>query len=163
MLAPASLVTVRFLRTLLVFKLGLYAGFAATAAIMKRSLPSRGGEEDDEVALVAIFDGIKLRNRSRSFRGGSMLAWYGGIEVDLTEAELAPGATLRLTALFGGIAVRIPAGWRVESSAKALLGGVDVRMRDADAPEAPTLTIEGIAALGGIAIGAKKDEAATAA
>jgi hypothetical protein len=163
MLARASLVTVRLLRTLLVFKLGLYAGFATAAAIMKRSLPSRGDEESDEVTLVAVFDGIKLRNRSQAFRGGSMLAWYGGVDVDLTEAELAPGATLRLTALFGGIAVRIPAGWRVESNAKALLGGVDVRTRDADQPDAPTLTIDGIAALGGISVGAKQAEAAAAA
>jgi hypothetical protein len=162
MLAPGSLATVRLLRSILIFKVGLYAGFATAAALMKRSLVSRGDEESDELALVAIFDGIKLESRTRAFRGGSMLAWYGGIEVDLSEAELAPGAHLRLTALFGGIAVRIPAGWRVESTAKALAGGVDVKTRDAEDPDAPTLTIDGLAALGGIAIGAKKAESAPA-
>jgi hypothetical protein len=161
MLARASLVTVRLLRTLFAFKLGLYAGFATAAALMKRTLPSRGDEESDELALVAIFDGVKLANRAEAFRGGSMLAWYGGIDVDLTEATLAPGAHLRLNALLGGISIRIPAGWRVESSAKALLGGIDVRTRDADDPDAPTLTIDGLAAMGGIAIGAKKDAAPT--
>jgi len=151
---------VRLLRSILIFKIGLYAGLAAAAALMKRSLASRGDEESDEVALVAIFDGVKLQSRARGFKGGSMLAWYGGIEVDLTEAELAPGAHLNLTALFGGIAIRIPAGWRVESTAKALAGGVAVKTRDAEGPDAPTITIEGLAALGGIAIGAKTPEPA---
>jgi hypothetical protein len=152
----------RLLRTLFTFVLGAYAGFAAAAALMKRALVSRGDEESDELALVAIFGGIELTNRSRGFRGGSMLAWYGGIDVDLTEAELAPGAHLQLNALLGGISIRIPAGWRVESSAKALLGGIDVRTRDAESPDAPTLTVDGLAAMGGIAIGAKKAEPAPA-
>ncbi|MFO7573081.1 MAG: LiaF-related protein [Gaiellaceae bacterium] len=152
----------RFLRTFLVFKLGAYVGFAAAAALMKRTLGSRGDEQSDELALVAIFDGIKLKSRAPAFRGGSMLAWYGGIDVDLTEAQLAPNAHLKLNALFGGIAIRIPAGWRVESRAKALAGGVDVRAVGADDSDAPTLMIDGMAVLGGIAVGAKKEDAAPA-
>jgi hypothetical protein len=148
----------RFLRTLLTFKLGMYAGFAAAAAVMKSVLRSRGDGESDEVALVAIFDGIDLANRSQAFRGGSMLAWYGGIDVDLSGAELAPGAQLRLNAMLGGIAIRIPAGWRVESRVKALAGGVDVRTAGADDPDAPTLTIDGLALLGGITVRTKKGD-----
>lgn len=146
----------RFLRTLATFVLGLYAGFAAAAALTKRMLESRGDEESDEVALVAIFDGVQLESRSRAFRGGSMLSWYGGIDVDLTQAELAPGAHLKLTAIFGGVSIRIPPGWRVELTPKALMGGIDARARDADDPDAPTLTIDGLAVFGGIAVGAKK-------
>jgi hypothetical protein len=146
----------RLLRTLLTFKLGVYAGLAIAAALMKRTLESRGDEVSDEVALVAVFDGQKLRSRSQAFRGGSMLAWYGGIDVDLTEASLAPGARLKLTTIFGGISIRIPPGWRVERRTKALMGGIDVRDRDADDPDAPTLTIDGLAVFGGIAVGAKK-------
>jgi hypothetical protein len=145
----------RFLRTLLVFKLGVYAGLAAAAALMKRARPSKGDAESDELALVAIFDGIQLESRARAFRGGSMLAWFGGIEVDLREAELAPDAHLSVTALFGGIAIRIPEGWRVESSATGLAGGVDVKAIGAEAPDAPVLRIDGLAAFGGVAVGAK--------
>ena len=56
-----------------------------------------------------------------------MFAWLGGIAVDLREAQLAPDAHLKVNTLFGGIAVRIPAGWQVESRVKALFGGVDVK------------------------------------
>ena len=133
---------------------GAVAGFAGAAAVLKRALPSRGDESSDEMALVAIFDGIDLKSRASAFSGGSMLAWFGGIAVDLREATLVPGAHLSVHALFGGIAIRVPAGWRLETSVHAAAGGVDVRARTDD-PDAPTLTLDGFALVGGIAVGAK--------
>jgi hypothetical protein len=129
------------------------------AAFVKRAVPSRGDEESDELALVAVFDGIELKSRSRDFKGGSMLAWFGGISVDLREAELATGARLFVRTLFGGIAIETPPSWRVESSVKAFAGGVDARTPAQDDPDAPMLTLEGMALLGGVAVGAKPDAA----
>jgi len=53
-------------------------------------LRSRGDAEGDEVALVAIFDGIELESRSTASRGGSMFTWFGGTAVDLGNVKLAP-------------------------------------------------------------------------
>lgn len=83
-----------------------------------------------------------------------MLAWYGGIDVDLREVELAPDARLSLHTLFGGIAIRTPPGWRVESEVKAIAGGVDTRRSLQGDPDAPVLTLTGTALFGGIAVGA---------
>jgi hypothetical protein len=145
----------RLLRTLLVFKLGFVAGVIASGALLKQVLPSRGDEESDEVALVAALDGIQLRSKARAFRGGSMTSWLGGIAVDLREAELAPEANLRVHSLLGGIAIRVPTGWRVVSNVHALGGGVALDVPEPDDPDAPTLTLDGMAVLGGIAVGAK--------
>jgi hypothetical protein len=123
------------------------------AAFVRRAVPSRGDEESDEVGLVAIFGGVELESRATAFRGGSMLAWYGGIEVDLSEAELAPGAQLSLHTLFGGIAIKTPPGWRVESELKTIAGGVQTEAPVPDDPAAPVLTLTGTAVLGGIAVG----------
>lgn len=151
------------IRSLLIFKLGVWTGAAAAAAFMRHAVPSRGGEESDELALVAIFDGVDVKNSSKTFKGGSMLSWFGGIAVDLREAELAPGARLSLRTLLGGIAVKTPPGWRVESNTKAILGGVDTGTPARDDPDAPVLLVEGVAVLGGIAVGTRADaEAATA-
>jgi hypothetical protein len=147
----------RLFRTLVLLELGAWMGAAAAAAFVKRAVPSVGNEWSDEVSLVAIFDGIELKSRATAFRGGSMFAWFGGIDVDLREAQLAPTARLSLHTLFGGIAVRVPPGWRVESDLKALVGGVDARGL-ADEPGAPTLRLEGLAVFGGIAVGAKVEE-----
>jgi hypothetical protein len=160
MLSAGTLVPVRIVRALGLTSLGAIGGLAAAAALVKRAVPSRGDEESDELALVAAFDGIDLKSRAQAFRGGSMLAWFGGIAVDLREAALAPEARLTVHAIFGGIAVRVPPGWRIESSVNALAGGVDTRAVDADDPAAPTLTLDGFALFGGIAVGAKAADAA---
>jgi hypothetical protein len=151
----------RLFRTLALLEVGAWAGMAAAAAFVKRAVPSRGDEESDELALVAVFDGVDLKNRAKAFRGGSMLAWFGGVAVDLREAELAPDARLSVHTLFGGIAVRVPEGWRVESGVKAIAGGVDVRTPAHDDLEAPTLKVDGLALFGGIAIGAKAADVAS--
>ena len=146
---------VRPIRALALTILGAFAGFAAAAAVVKRMVPSRGGEESDELALVAVFDGIDLTNRATAFRGGSVLAWYGGVSLDLREATLAPGAHLSVHALFGGVAIRVPPDWRLESSVSAVAGGADVRS-GSESPDAPTLTIDGTALFGGIAVGPRR-------
>ena len=144
------------LRALVLFKLGAFVGMALAAALFKRAVPSRGDEESNELALVAVFDGIELGSRARAFRGGSMLAWFGGIGVDLRDAELAEGARLSAHAFFGGIEITTPPSWRVESNAKALLGGIDVRAPAQDDPGAPILTLSGLALFGGIEVDAKE-------
>jgi hypothetical protein len=142
---------VRPIRAAALTGFGAVVGFAGAAAAVKRALPSRGDESSDEVALVAIFDGVDLKSRAAAFRGGSVLAWFGGIALDLREAELAPGAHLSVNAFLGGVAIRVPAGWRLESSLHAAVGGVDVRA-GTESPDAPTLTLDGFALFGGVAV-----------
>jgi hypothetical protein len=150
----------RLVRSLLTFKLGVAVGMATAAAFVKRAVPSRGDEDSDELSLVAVFDGIDLRSRAKAFKGGSMLAWWGGIRVDLREAELARGARLSVNTLWGGIAITTPPSWRVESSVKALAGGVEASTPARDDRDAPVLTIEGMALFGGVVVGSKADAAA---
>lgn len=135
--------------------LGLFGGFMAAAAVVKRAVPSRGDAESDEVALIAVFDGTKLRSESKAFRGGSMLAWFGGVDADLRGAELASGARLSVGALFGGIQLIVPEGWRLETSIKAVAGGYDVGGRGPEDPDAPLLVIDGYALCGGVAVSRK--------
>jgi len=147
---------VRPIRALRLTALGAVAGVAASGALLKRALPTRGDEESDEITLVAAFDGVELRSRATAFRGGSILTWFGGVAVDLREATLAPDAHLSVNSVFGGVAIRVPVGWRVESGMRALAGGVEVSVPEPEDPAAPTLTLEGLALFGGIAVGTKK-------
>ena len=146
---------VRVLRAVLLFKLGFWTGMLASAVFMKRMFPSRGDAESDEVALVAILDGVAVKSRAQAFRGGSMFSWLGGIAVDLREAQLAPDAHLDVRSLFGGIAIRVPPGWKIEADVKALGGGVAVDAPEPGTDGSPTLRLEGFSAFGGIAVGAK--------
>jgi hypothetical protein len=149
---------VRLLRGVLLFKLGFWAGMLASAVLLKRMLPSRGDEDSDEVALVAIRNGIELASRSRAFRGGSLFSWFGGIAIDLRDVELAENARLDVHTAFGGVAIRVPTGWRVESNVTSLAGGVAVDVPEPEGADAPTLRLDGFTAFGGVAVGAKTAE-----
>jgi len=153
--APGYAAAVRLLRALFLFKLGFWAGTTASALLMKRMFPSRGDAESDEVALVAILDGVELESRARAFRGGSLLSWLGGIAVDLREAQLAPDAHLDVRSLFGGIAIRVPPGWRVESGVTSFAGGVAINVPEPESDDAPMLRLDGLSMFGGVAVGAK--------
>jgi hypothetical protein len=141
---------VRLFRAIGLLAAGVFAGFAAAAVLLRRALPSRGDAESDELALAAVFNGIELESHATAFRGGSMLSWFGGIAVDLREATLAPEARLSLTTVFGGIAIRVPPGWRVQSDLRAVAGGMSVDAPEPDDPQAPRLVLDGVALVGGI-------------
>jgi hypothetical protein len=143
---------VRLIRSLLLLVIGAIGGFAGTAALLRGAVPSQGKADSDELALVAIFNGIELANRSATFRGGTVLAWFGGVSLDLREATLAPGANIDIRAMFGGVAIRVPPTWRVEAHGTAVAGGWDNRAVQPDESEAPALLVNVVASLGGVSI-----------
>ncbi len=88
-------------------------------------------------------------------RSGSALAVMGGVELDLREATLDPGgATLAVTAVMGGVEVRLPPGWVVAVETNEKLGGVDTHLTESvdHAEDAPTLHVTINAWLGGVEI-----------
>jgi hypothetical protein len=127
---------------------------ALTAVVMKRRLISHGAESDDEIALVTIYTGRDFVSTSHSFRGGSVLTWYGGGTVDLRGATLDPaGARLSVRAIFGGLRLVVPETWTVEKRMSAIFGGIgDARDQDDVPAGGPTLVLEGFALFGGIGI-----------
>jgi hypothetical protein len=142
----------RLIRSVLLLITGAIGGFAGAAALMRGAVSSQGDADSDELALVAIFNGIELASQSAAFRGGSVLAWFGGVSLDLREATLAPGAHIDVRAMFGGVAIRVPPTWRIEAHGTAVAGGWDASAAQPDDPEAPTLLVNVVAALGGASI-----------
>lgn len=108
--------------------------------------------DDDAVDAVVVFSGRRIVSSSRAFRGGSLTALFGGIELDLTGAVLAPDADLEAVALFGGVEVTVPPGWRVVLDGPAIFGGNDNKVPAPADPQAPTLRIRGTAIFGGVEV-----------
>lgn len=142
----------RFVRTVLLFLVGALAGLVGAAALLRRSLRTSGGAASDELAIVAILDGVEVESHSTAFRGGTVLAWFGGVTIDLTGATLAAGARLEIRAIIGGVAVKVPPDWRIEATADAFLGGVDIQPSDGSASGAPTLTVHATTVFGGVTV-----------
>lgn len=138
----------------------LIAGLIVSAAalitvslLLRRLIPSVGDEESDEIALAAAGNGIEIASRAAAFRGGSVRAIMGGLELDLTRARLDPGgARLDVRAFFGGVELIVPADWPLRVlAAKAIAGGFDHPEPDAaDADAGPVLELDLKAILGGI-------------
>ena len=147
----------RIIRRILFAFVAIMSISALAAVVAKRSVVSVGGPDSDELELAAIFDSVELESRATSFRGGSLLCWFGGGTVDLRGATLDPaGARLTIRAIFGGGLLVVPDDWLVDLQVIGIMGGVgdsrDVRGRPADAPR---LIVDGFAFFGGFGISSR--------
>ena len=108
---------------------------------------------EDIVDYFTIFSGIENTNYSKNFKGGKLSAIFGGIELDLRDADISNGtAVISAAAIFGGIEIIVPPHWNVEVKATPILGGVEKNTKYNKDENAPILKIDGVAIFGGIEI-----------
>ncbi len=111
------------------------------------------GDKENYISGFAVFSGLERKIRSKSFRGGSVTSLFGGADIDLRDALISPdGAILDLTAVFGGVDIKIPADWNVEINSTALFGGVGNKSRSENPLEDNPLIINATAIFGGVEI-----------
>src|SRR5258708_23623682 len=107
---------------------------------------------------AVVWGGLEWCRSSRYFKGGYIPAIFGGIELDLTEANIEGNeATLAISAIFGGVEVRVPRNWQVAFRGAPIFGGIEDKTRTArvDDPASPnpkTLVITGAVIFGGLEI-----------
>jgi len=86
---------------------------------------SGGGDPRTTLSEVAIFGGIERRVTTQDFQGGHINAIFGGVEIDLTDANMqADEATLEINAIFGGVEIRVPESWQVAFRGTPIFGGI---------------------------------------
>jgi predicted membrane protein len=79
---------------------------------------------DDYIDYVHVFSGGERQIVSDNFRGGKVSAVFGGSEIDLTKAKLAPGVSyLEIACVFGGTTIIVPDDWNVKIEVVPVLGG----------------------------------------
>jgi predicted membrane protein len=68
---------------------------------------------------------VERRVTTQDFQGGSINAVFGGVEVDLTDANMqADEATLEINAIFAGVEIRVPETWQVAFRGTPIFGGI---------------------------------------
>jgi predicted membrane protein len=88
------------------------------------AVTSKGTAGDDYIDSINIFSGGERQIVSQNFQGGKVTAVFGGIELDLTKAKLAPGRNeLELACVFGGATIIVPEAWNVTIEVTPVLGG----------------------------------------
>ncbi len=108
---------------------------------------------DDYIDEIAVFGGGKKYINSKNFKGGKTTAIFGGLELDLYDAQLAPGdQTIDMLAIFGGVSLYIPRDWKVVVKLTPIFGGFnDERRRDPNMVYSndKVLVIRGLVLFGG--------------
>jgi hypothetical protein len=119
---------------------------AASAGVARSGLGTR---------IVAIFSGATRKGTWHPDAEMTVLAVFGGVELDFRDAVLpGPEIVLHATAVMGGVEITIPPEMRVVDNGIAILGGREIAGNVAEAAghDAPVLRLEGTCVLGGIEV-----------
>lgn len=108
----------------------------------------------DDLAVSAVFSGLKRRIESRAFKGGKAEVVLGSLDLDLTGAGLAgEQAVIYLSVVLGSIVVRVPGNWRVVLEGTPVLGDIEDKRKPSGISERKTtLRVKGSSVLGSIEI-----------
>lgn len=108
---------------------------------------------DATINSFNIFSGSTLSSDSQQFQGGRIGAIFGGAEIDLRHAALAPDASFDVFAAFGGVEISVPRGWRVDIKGLPIFGGYEnATNKEGLAPDAPYLRIDATVLFGGLEV-----------
>ncbi len=115
----------------------------------------KGVLHKDVIDEVAIFGGGERKFESDDFRGGNLTAIFGGLEIDLRGCKLSEDNNmLDIFVLFGGVDIKIPADWRVQSEVMPIFGGFSTKHVTFENPRiiestGKVLNIKGVVLFGG--------------
>lgn len=111
-------------------------------------------DSNDFIEATTVFGGVKKIILSKDFRGGDVVNFMGGTEINLTQADIKGRINIDATNVFGGTKLIVPSTWDVQSDVLAIFGGVDdKRQITAEAPDpSKIIHLSGTCLFGGIEI-----------
>jgi hypothetical protein len=102
---------------------------------------------------IAVLGGLRLAGRLRLPRRLLHISLLGGMDLDLSQAELTgPRLDIVKVSLLGGVDLVVPAGVRVEVGGFVLLGGKDIERRPESSPGAPVVRVRAFGLIGGVRV-----------
>ncbi|MCF6406172.1 DUF5668 domain-containing protein [Chitinophaga filiformis] len=90
----------------------------------RRILPPSTSVED-YIDSSVIFSGENRVVVSKQFRGGKVVAIFGGADINLIQADFQDRIEFDATCIFGGIELIVPANWDVRLEMQTIMGGVE--------------------------------------
>lgn len=124
--------------------------------LTKESRENRNTITDDRIDHVAIFGGKEKKVTSNNFKGGNIMAVFGGVDLYLGNAKLSGGDNiLDILVMFGGTEIYVPADWKIITKGFPIFGGFqDSRKNppDGESTSQNVLIVKGLVLFGGLEI-----------
>jgi len=118
------------------------------------SFSSIFNDSSDYVNLEAVFTSVQKRVLSKNFKGGKAFALFGGMEIDLSQADLGEKPVLDIEISFSGLKLILPPHWDVQLDVTNMLAGVEDKRvyPQTTGDESKVLLIRGTVIIGGLEI-----------
>ena len=101
---------------------------------------------------TATFSGRKDVFQNEVFEGASVDAIFGGVELDLRNAQIQQDRVINASAVFGGIEIFLPSGVNVKVKSTPIFGGVDNKINYTKGENIPTIYVNAFSLFGGVEI-----------
>ena len=106
--------------------------------------------------ITAIMSGNTRQLSSYDFKGGTITAIMGGVELDLTNCYLSKeGCIIDLSVVMGGVSLKISREWNIQSEITPIMSGIedeDQYSNNVHIDPAATIILRGSVVMGGIEI-----------
>ncbi|HZQ27878.1 MAG TPA: DUF1707 domain-containing protein [Acidimicrobiales bacterium] len=114
--------------------------------------------------IVGIMSGGSAKGRWRPAPETHVLAFMGGCEVDLRQAEIdGPEVFIKAYAIMGGVEIVVPEGIEVELNGFALMGGNERRVKDVPRlPGSPVVRVHAFSLMGGVSVKSRQERVGNA-
>ena len=124
--------------------------------IFKDTVSSKVNSKIDELnksnkeEFYATFSGQKLNFAGDDFNGVSLNAIFGGIDLDLKNANIVEDKIINATSVFGGINILVPENINIQVKSTSIFGGVNNKTNNKE--EQPTIYVKAFCLFGGVDI-----------
>ncbi|MBL0740318.1 LiaF transmembrane domain-containing protein [Chryseolinea lacunae] len=110
--------------------------------------------DGDHISSVSIFGGTKKNVISKDFKGGETVCLFGGLELNMIQADVTNRVKLDVVQLFGATKIVVPAHWKIVSDDLVTVFG-SIEDKRVFQPgmvydDAKVLVLEGTCVFGGI-------------
>jgi predicted membrane protein len=110
---------------------------------------------EDYLDVNAVFGSAQRNIISKNFKGGEVNSVFGGIEINLSQADFEEKVTLEMNQVFGGAKLIVPSHWEIRSQINAVFGGIEDKRQSPPNPGSGSnkvLVLNGSCVFGGIEI-----------
>ena len=129
----------------------IFGGSHFGKGVFKKPMFNHTVGSEDSFEDIAIFGGGERKIVTPNFKGGEMVAIFGGSKVDLTHCNIAPGnrPMIEVVSIFGGSSLVVPSDWNVKVEVFNIFGGYVDKRISSQVDFNKTLIVKGVTIFGG--------------